>query len=91
MYEELTKLPAESELVGLERVNEMMLLDQSIDFIKLWTGRRFWDLEIMAEGQRFKVHRALLSCRSSHFAKMLHSGMKEESDLVVQIKGNDPL
>lgn len=52
----------------------------------LWQAECFCDVEIVCDGQIFKVHRMVLSASSSYFRAMFTGGMAEERKGSVELK-----
>lgn len=54
---------------------------------RLWQSQALFDYTLLADGQSFPVHRAVLASVSDYFYAMLTSGMKETKQDYVELKG----
>ena len=56
----------------------------------LWSQPIFTDAEILCQGERFRVHKAIVAVGSSFFQSMFDSGMSEARDGIVIIHDANP-
>nr|XP_018671645.1 kelch-like protein 12 [Ciona intestinalis] len=71
--------------------SKFLSCDGHFDFImdmlvKQRSNRRYCDVTLVAEGQKFPAHRAILAASSKYFDTMFSSQMKEEFERVIKIK-----
>lgn len=73
----------EEEVLKKETSNRLQEFDT---FEKLFSNKAFSDVTITAKGKNFKLHKCILSTRSSVFEAMFRNDMKERNQNTVEIK-----
>nr|XP_018671641.2 kelch-like protein 12 isoform X5 [Ciona intestinalis] len=71
--------------------SKFLSCDGHFDFImdmlvKQRSNKRYCDVTLVAEGQKYPAHRAILAASSNYFDTMFSSQMKEEFERVIKIK-----
>ncbi|XP_065203503.1 speckle-type POZ protein B-like [Planococcus citri] len=67
------------------RCNTIHLKQLSDNLASVLENPNFADFSISANGKNYQVHKAILAARSTYFAKMFESGMKENQQNRVEI------